>query len=555
VFSMTPTASARGYWLVARDGGIFTFGDAHFYGSTGNVRLNQPIVGITRSPSGRGYRMVAADGGVFSFGDVQFYGSLPGLGVGVRDVVGMAPTPTNKGYWVVRRNGRVYAFGDARNFGSYTPFSCDPVQGIFSNPHAQGFRLVLRSGTTIPFGAAPGGSVVTGATHPCTWQTTCRAGLTTAADYQALFNTRGPFWDGADGAAAVNLGDGRRLWLFGDTYSGPADAQVVLPGFQFVRNTIGVESGNCMEFRLGGQPGKRLDYLPKPSGTEWYWPMDAVVDAASNSVRVSAMRVADAPGAPGYQWKVVRIDIVTLDLRSLAYKGASPMPTGGGLPWGISMIRQGDTVYLYASVNGRHYAARTALTHLYDGKWEFWTSNGWSTSTAGLTPMTFTLYNGKADGGPFAGVTVEPYGSGYIASAKRCDLICPDLSAWYSPSPAGPWHAVNLPSGQVMTTPAPPQRVAYGGHLVPTQAGWIGVWSQNRTDDTMAKYAFGPQVGVPSLPSPAALAKKFPLPSSSAKSAAAATPAGPAPAPAPITTNITTLAPTDIPTPAGWTNH
>ena len=36
---------ATGYWLVASDGGIFAFGDAGFFGSTGAMQLNQPIVG------------------------------------------------------------------------------------------------------------------------------------------------------------------------------------------------------------------------------------------------------------------------------------------------------------------------------------------------------------------------------------------------------------------------------------------------------------------------------------------------------------------------------
>ena len=31
--------------MVASDGGIFSFGDAPFFGSTGNLRLNKPIVG------------------------------------------------------------------------------------------------------------------------------------------------------------------------------------------------------------------------------------------------------------------------------------------------------------------------------------------------------------------------------------------------------------------------------------------------------------------------------------------------------------------------------
>ena len=43
---MAPTPSGRGYWLVASDGGIFGFGDAGFFGSTGDMRLSRPIVGM-----------------------------------------------------------------------------------------------------------------------------------------------------------------------------------------------------------------------------------------------------------------------------------------------------------------------------------------------------------------------------------------------------------------------------------------------------------------------------------------------------------------------------
>ena len=89
-----------------RDGGIFTFGDARFYGSTGSLVLAQPIAGITTSPSGKGYQMVAKDGGVFNFGDSQYYGSLPTRGIHVDDVAGAAPTPSSTGYWVTAQPGR-----------------------------------------------------------------------------------------------------------------------------------------------------------------------------------------------------------------------------------------------------------------------------------------------------------------------------------------------------------------------------------------------------------------------------------------------------------------
>ena len=60
---------------MARDGGIFAFGDAGFYGSTGALKLNQPIVGMSHTPSGNGYWLVAQDGGIFAFGDSGFFGS------------------------------------------------------------------------------------------------------------------------------------------------------------------------------------------------------------------------------------------------------------------------------------------------------------------------------------------------------------------------------------------------------------------------------------------------------------------------------------------------
>ena len=72
---ITVSAAARPYWLVASDGGIFAFGDATFYGSTGATHLNEPIVGMAPTADGKGYWLVASDGGIFAFGDAVFSGS------------------------------------------------------------------------------------------------------------------------------------------------------------------------------------------------------------------------------------------------------------------------------------------------------------------------------------------------------------------------------------------------------------------------------------------------------------------------------------------------
>ena len=125
-----------------------------FYGSTGAIHLNQPIVGMAATPerhgllarrvrrrhlqlrrrrlprldgrhpaqpadrrhgrrraSGNGYWLVASDGGIFSFGDAAFHGSA--VGMSVTPVVGMVATAGGHGYVVVVADGSVRGFGDA----------------------------------------------------------------------------------------------------------------------------------------------------------------------------------------------------------------------------------------------------------------------------------------------------------------------------------------------------------------------------------------------------------------------------------------------------------
>jgi hypothetical protein len=88
---MAATPDGRGYWLVASDGGIFAYGDAAFHGSTGDLVLNRPVVGMAPDLTGTGYWLVASDGGIFAFGDAAFYGSTGDLVLN-RPIVGMAAT-------------------------------------------------------------------------------------------------------------------------------------------------------------------------------------------------------------------------------------------------------------------------------------------------------------------------------------------------------------------------------------------------------------------------------------------------------------------------------
>jgi hypothetical protein len=86
---MTPSVSGRGYWLVASDGGVFSFGDAAFYGSMGGMVLSRPVVAISSAPDGAGYWLVGGDGGLFAFGSARYHGSMGGVSLQA-PVVGLA---------------------------------------------------------------------------------------------------------------------------------------------------------------------------------------------------------------------------------------------------------------------------------------------------------------------------------------------------------------------------------------------------------------------------------------------------------------------------------
>src|SRR5204862_3308092 len=91
-----PSGGLSGYWVVAPDGGIFSFGEARFFGSTGNLKLNQPILGLAATATGQGYWLVDSDGGIFNFGDARFLGSTGALKLN-KPVVGMAATGPGAG--------------------------------------------------------------------------------------------------------------------------------------------------------------------------------------------------------------------------------------------------------------------------------------------------------------------------------------------------------------------------------------------------------------------------------------------------------------------------
>ena len=133
------TRDRGGYWMVGADGGVFSFGDAHFYGSTGGIQLAQPVNGIAPTRSGHGYWLLAWDGGVFSFGDARL------LRFDRRD----APEPPGRRHGADAERQRLLARRERRRrvqlrrrallrFDGRPAHSNSPIVGIAPTPTRQG---------------------------------------------------------------------------------------------------------------------------------------------------------------------------------------------------------------------------------------------------------------------------------------------------------------------------------------------------------------------------------------------------------------------------------
>ncbi|MDA8076498.1 MAG: hypothetical protein M0Z40_14940 [Actinomycetota bacterium] len=115
----TPTPNG-GYWMLGRNGAVYAFGSAGFYGSVPGLpaseQPNTPVVGMAATANGKGYWIVTSAGDIYSFGDAAFHGSTGAITLN-KPIVGMALDPATGGYWLDATDGGVFAF-DAPFYGS-----------------------------------------------------------------------------------------------------------------------------------------------------------------------------------------------------------------------------------------------------------------------------------------------------------------------------------------------------------------------------------------------------------------------------------------------------
>jgi hypothetical protein len=203
----------------------------------------------------------------------------------------------------------------------------------------------------------------------------------------ALFR-REPRWLGADAAFSVPMGDGRILWLFGDTFVARTPANVRSQS-TMVRNTIGLQRGDdpataAMTFHWRGTAGAPSSFFPE-DGDRWYWPQHGI--RIGRALIVFLTRIKATPGRGlGFEadgWRAAVVDDASgdaADWRVRIVASAHPRP---GLVPGAALNRIGDHVVgLAIREPGDHagYLARWRADDLAAGRVdaiEWWSGDRW----------------------------------------------------------------------------------------------------------------------------------------------------------------------------------
>ncbi len=134
IFSVSAKADGSGFWVLDAKGhvwtagaGVVSYGDVTKHIPPGSL-IPQPTE-IRATPSGKGYYIFFSDGGVYCFGDATPFGSTGGHSKKIYAAeLALDASGSVNGYWMLDTDGGVQWFGKAPNLFGYPSrrgYSCD----------------------------------------------------------------------------------------------------------------------------------------------------------------------------------------------------------------------------------------------------------------------------------------------------------------------------------------------------------------------------------------------------------------------------------------------
>jgi hypothetical protein len=253
----------------------------------------------------------------------------------------------------------------------------------------------------------------------------------------ALFH-EDPRWLGADDAYSVDLGGGRVLWLFADTFIATSDAGVRSES-KLIRNSIALQTGYdpsaaAIQFFWNDAGGLSApaSFFPE-EGDVWYWPGDG--ERVGDKVVVYLMAVRAASGGLGFE--VFDSDAVLIENPDddpsawSVSKLATPVNDRSVIVGSASVLADGDHLYAFGEASGSSshpmHIARFPLSAITPG--------------GTLTPEWVEPSPAFDDGQTELTVHHDPARAQWIAVQTR-GFGSTEIALRTSPALAGPWSSM-----------------------------------------------------------------------------------------------------------------
>jgi hypothetical protein len=316
-----------------------------------------------------------------------------------------------------------------------------------------------------------------------------------------------PRWLGADAAFSVPLGDGRVLWLFGDTFVATSEAHRRAEA-RMVRNTIGVQTGTDpttagMSFFWRGSADSPASFFAE-EGEHWYWPQHGI--RLGRGLLLFLMRIHGTPGqglgfaADG--WRVALLDDARGSPEDWSVRLVEP-GAGAAEGWivGAALLEIGEHVVALAIREpGDHagYLLRWSRADLVGAEGvpsfgqetpaECWTGAGWCSTRSLTSPPALVL----DDAGPESSLHLDA-ALGCWVHVKSVGFGATTIGVSFAPRLEGPWseHALvfrppesDRPAAFVYAAKAHPELT--GARLALTYASnTLGDFANLVNDDTL----------------------------------------------------------------------
>jgi hypothetical protein len=249
----------------------------------------------------------------------------------------------------------------------------------------------------------------------------------------------------ADAGSSVSLGDGRVLWLFGDTFRGAT----------MDRNSAVIQQGDTFTPIDG-------TFASPTTPDHWYWPGEAIREGTLLRV---LMQDFVSTGSGPFDFAYQQTDVLTYSLPDLHLMQTVSLPARtSGAAWGP--LRRAANGYIYAygaypveGTLGKAYEAARVPNGLLaiPSAWQYLG-----------TKMTASMELGAA-------VSVIKTATGYRLYSKRLDLWSEEIISFDAKTPTGPWTNRQV----VLRTPQPAGMWTYSVIAHPEQGSGVLTYATN----------------------------------------------------------------------------